>query len=1691
MSLSYTKLVGRDASFQLLRTNPKLTSNIKLVVDGSDNLYLNAIPADTELAKDQYQKYAIDITKSHEFNVFNFYNKGKTPSKIAFKLGSAITQTVTARDLKNQFDFDFYTSGAKYLKSKQYNEKFSYFAPLYLNRIIPDTFVIFKVKGPSNDSAGKQVDDQLSQEIIRFSSQGTQSASNEYSQNLSDLSLRRGFFKKFQLVKAFDLKPETKIGQYLERIIENPRFPTSPLAVNFNPKGFSYYRGLSIKTGTYVELPVDTNSVLTRGLPLLKKEQFINNGFQDNSILHPNILNLEFIFDDDTAEDFEFNRYFGVYCNRIDLAEFELDLDAVFDNPTDNDQALTVKYTNDEDILLPVTNSTGVKVRAKNVSANVTDLKNSMVTDDNLFFTYVETKSGIHLVKTYSWNQQNEFADFRIADSRVDLGTFFGPGALFSQEPAISSKLPSRSTLAVKVLSTPTNASSFKVYHTNGTHTDTVGKHDPFTFILSSNATTGSFAFNGPGKWSVQYLANGQTVIYISADGDKQDIATAIAGAINDLQQSDIQAAAVDEFAFVQIKAFGESVGQLKAQSSNSALKLIGSPINGLIYADGGTLNPYPVIDNNQVNEDSLPLIKINENKEQLIVKTKTNWSRLSRITRSTSLISPVQADETLAQGKTDFLSKATILLKDNEVPYIAHGNIEIRKIAKNKVGILSIFDIKDFDFGITKTDYARFDKIDLFKDFYEPANVPSLDFRKYVYRVIGNGKIGINEIIYNSGQYVWQDKNGLQSYQLIEGDCAIIKTSISTNAFNSIGAVDSENQNEADPLDHLDVSTVSVDDDELKAYTGQFSIRTPFATELDQLDTAYTELSEYRNRYLTGAVDSEYLVYKEEQSTEFAIDNKITPYIAKWALKEAIDSRSNPYRLNADLIFGKDNFGPSHTEVLPISEKLTHEWFYIVSDFGFNRVPETMYQNHSYFEKAFNLSRFVTEAGYFDEYFNYVPTVKEKQIDRVQLRYSDLFKDPYTNQYETVFKGVKYRFFELDQALLAQNNSTNSSLKTNTDRFKDYRFSALLIPIEDPFAEPQTPARFEIVENTEAKAIVVLIYVALASAKSLNPDVSLRNEDHKPKVFNQSELLSITPTGNISFTKLYGDYRVQYNDDGVSNITHSFLYYAKNKKYNSGQNSYSTTRLAKNVDLSVTGFQFDDASNTSSSVGLTIPIGLGYDTPIESQISILPGQYSPLVMFKPLGQNFESQIIFISNSGTDSVSVATNPILSVSQDVVQYTDSEMYAIEVSKNTDTGALIQTASPLPTGSQDQWRSLYYTYQINGGENYYEKLFQYFSFANFKFLLDSKESVITWKSFTGGNLATTQQFTIRAVDPNPIQISTALVNLEQKVTSNSRSVTGGYAYDETAIVPFEIHRYSGEYDVVFKPVSAFYQDLQVNNFTISGANCALHISVPNFFMVPEFYHVKYSKSQLLDLENSKEYSPVYPSISETPIGVAPYNILSSSWDRDYHFEYIDKSTYSKIFGTRRITEDYAFVSKLINVPETLHLDEFYISQVNQAQFRSPAFSNMVEYADYAKNIRFKIDFARAVAVGFKNKGLYAEFEKFFSDQNGETITSSIPLLGELTLEQYTEEYAKANLQALYKVDEVEIWQKFDKTVPNGTVVLVSKTLDQFINEGYTQTKNVRINNQNPTILEGLIDKPINSGLYVGFRIKIKFI
>ena len=1672
MSLSYTKLVGRDASFQLIRTNPKLTSNVKLTVDSTDEVWLNSIPADPELAKDQYQRVAVDTTKSHEFNIFKFYNSGKTPSKLAYKIGTNIIQNVAAKDLKNQYDFDYYTSGAKYLESKQYSEKFSYLAPLYLNQILPDSFVIFKIKGASNYPAGFQINN----EVLK-----------------RDYAL--DFFKNFQLVKAFDMRPETKIGRYLESILENPMRPSSPIGINFNSSSdsYSYYRGISIKSGTYVELPVNTNSVLTRGLPLLTKEKFIVSGFESNSIIHPNIVNLEFLFDDNTAEEFEMNRYFGFFCNRIELAQFDVDLTEMFNNQTDNDQAIEILRDLGDDISIPLTNSNGVKLRGKNLTADVADLNLSLSSADSLFFTYLETKSDVHLVKPGTWNQSNETVDFRIDDTSLDLGTLFGPGDLFSQEKATVSQIDTKSTLGIRFESRPESSYSIKLYHSSGTQADSAGRFDQIYFIDSSTATGGSFAFNEPSAWTVDYTQAGIAVIYVSSDGTVQDIAEGFTNAINALDNSAIQAVTYSNYSFVQMKESGESFGTLKASDNSTHITLIGTPIDGFVYADGGTLYPHPIIDTGSASTGALPLQKINDNKPQLLVKTDKNWSKIKRVSRVTDNIFPGQSEAVLANATANFLSSGMLILNDDETPLTSLGNIEIRSIAKNKVGVFSVFEIKDFDFDIYSTSYSRFETLDLFKDFFEPVNIPTLNFRRHVYQVVGKGKVEINGVQYQESQYVWQDSSDRAKYTVIEGDCALVKAPFSPNAYISLGV----NANTIDnPVSDGDLAIVSTEDNELKNYTGQFSLRTPAVDLTVPSSTKYTNIAEYRDKFIQGAVTSEYLINLEHQAIEYAIDNKLTPYICKWGLRDSIDARSNPYRLNTDLIFGKDNFGPSHVEPFPSAEKLTHEWFYIESDFGFKTDPLLMSRNFNYFETLFDVDRFKTDANYFDEYFQYVPTHEGKQIERVQLRYSDLFRDPYSGQFETVFRGAKYRFFELDAVRMQVDGSVTDSIKSRTDRFIDYRFSSILKVVPDQVNDNKPPVTFEIIENVDAKAIVVVIYLRLAGSDQLPPTVKFMNPTtNKPVELTKSDLISIIPGQDlVVYETVYGDYRINFTDqelEKISDLTYSFLYYSKNKKYNSGDNSFSTTRLSKNVDLFTS---YVATATESFASGIDIPASEGYVSSLIGQIAIVPDSYSPLVYKGLDGIRYVVSALNLDAVTGDPIGGTANTrtsIKSVVENTVTFESPNMFIDQI-QTSDSIIVGGITYPLPSGSTLLWKENYRLYQINGGMDYYERTFQYFSFANFKYLLDSAEETIKWSSYSSGQLIDTRAFTIRVQDANVVNLTTSIQNQGVQVTYNSKTVIGGYTYSENELqTPQEIHRYSGEYDAIFKPVSAFYQRTKIGEFEIVGANCTIHIDVPDSFIMPEFNHIKYSPKQILDLENSTNYTAEYPIIGETPIETSSFNVLASSWDKDYHFEYSDKINRSKIFGSRRITEDYSFVSKLINVPTSLFMEQYTIAEVTQAQYRGNTFTSVLNWASYQKNVRFKFDVTTMFAKNFASSGLKSEFEKYFVDETGTVINQNTALYGELTLDQYVEEYAKLNLQKLYKVEEVQIWTKLDKTLPISQVVFEQKTLNELVNEGYSQTKNVQINNQNSSVLEGAIDKPINSGLRVSFRLKIKFI
>jgi len=131
---------------------------------------------------------------------------------------------------------------------------------------------------------------------------------------------------------------------------------------------------------------------------------------------------------------------------------------------------------------------------------------------------------------------------------------------------------------------------------------------------------------------------------------------------------------------------------------------------------------------------------------------------------------------------------------------------------------------------------------------------------------------------------------------------------------------------------DRLDIPYFDESQDPLN-FIGTFSIKADHVP-IESKSPTY----QVRDKFLQGNLSSEYHAYLENYTKDFAIDGRVIPYITKWGITDSTDSRDNPYRLNSDIVFGKDNFGPSHRETSTTPEKLTHEWFYIESNFGYTK---------------------------------------------------------------------------------------------------------------------------------------------------------------------------------------------------------------------------------------------------------------------------------------------------------------------------------------------------------------------------------------------------------------------------------------------------------------------------------------------------------------------------------------------------------------------------------------------------------------------------------------------------------------------------------------------------------------------------------------------------------------------------------
>ena len=343
----YVKL-DDGVSFSLARTNPKLTTNTKLMYNGK-KMYMESYASSELLNRLEYKNVSVKQNSTFNKDIASFLTGTGSQAYGVYQKFSDVT---ISDSYDNQFE-TFYWCGAEYIDSYFYDEEIGFVAPLYLREKLPNYFVIFRLDTPSNynfnvDENGKVLD--------------------------STFDFKSDILDKAVLIKSFDLREGSVLGNYIHNYVEQDGFEfDKSMYVNFSNAEVTYF-GINKNNGV-LEKRVESfeNELLRNDNPVLKDDKWFTEGFERNGLIFPYIMNIEFLFDDDKfkqngVETYDFARYIGVYCNNIEFGEFS-DLNELKNAGYTEDNAIYY-FEDNKDILHRYSNNeSGLKIDGKDDSS--------------------------------------------------------------------------------------------------------------------------------------------------------------------------------------------------------------------------------------------------------------------------------------------------------------------------------------------------------------------------------------------------------------------------------------------------------------------------------------------------------------------------------------------------------------------------------------------------------------------------------------------------------------------------------------------------------------------------------------------------------------------------------------------------------------------------------------------------------------------------------------------------------------------------------------------------------------------------------------------------------------------------------------------------------------------------------------------------------------------------------------------------------------------------------------------------------------------------------------------------------------------------------------------------------------------------------------------------------------------------
>ena len=1679
-------LYDNKTSHLLLRTNPRLSGNVKLTIDSEGKLWLNSIDANDELSDVKFKKYKVAPYSVYSADLYRFFDNGKTPSDVIFDLREYDdSYQYSKTEYHLQYD-NFYGYGTKQVESQFYDEKLSLFAPMWLKKQIPEFFVVFKVDHSISKSTYK---------------------------NLENKEILDELLKNAIILKTFDLREGTNIGQYLRGIVNERNFKEQPLYITFDKESLSKWNGASIRDGSVSEKGEYLYDIFSKDRTIKEFEEHITLGFMRNDIICQNLINLEFLFNDDVSEEYSINRYFGLYVNEIELDRFDVNekiLTQLKDQTPKAELEIDIyeasmipfEQTNKNGIILPVKES---NQKYLNVDYDSKDELSKIIKDKNKFFTVKNKSSEFKRIKEISNKtfdklyKKFNYKEIKLYDKKLDITQFVGIDKFSVQHKAeLIDDAPSQ--LVISLYDTEKNKLIIEPGEILTICWEQDNDYHEWQMIANETGLE-------RGEWWNFPIYNDDVDAYqntFNPRGTPEQVAESLAGCINEFKENFV-AYANNNKIYIASKLKFEGANNFKFTRNlidNSSVVenlLFYDIIPEIKYSEGTPQDVYceqNFIGGNSRRRNRAKLTEETGNNIEVndwFQRQRKSFAQLEKYRIGDEFVHILPyLDEPKYDPRGNFIGfkdmddYVIIELEENREFYTNHESYIIAyKTFSPVFSMLSVNPIKDFDFDFFYSKYSYAPVAELLKyfEFFELSSGDSDDFielpKNEFFKILDGiaeleGLINENwekiNIDLDSSEYETSIFNTLDKSLKFNYDTRLYETvnvyerfRLKRKEASDLKIVKfsySEKNLESYQTKERDILSRDNIDYNILEFPGFSGLEDIYNEHDENAVNEFIKNEDFR-RYTYSLLSSEYERLLENNLKDHVLKSRVVPYINKW-VNIGTDVHDNKYRLNISRAFGVTNFSPVE-DIVSDPSLFTHEWYYLdrhpdkypkdlminSRSYMFTSLNDIPFENSNkisekYSNKTWKELLYDTDVDFFTKYFTVgypSDSVKNSELYRPREErfvFTEFIEG--LDEIQCLFRGARLRIDELDEL----GNRIEGS-----DFYRDYKFAAILTLKEQSDFEYTKPYEIEIIDNRKFKCITFVISVFLQDYKFNNflDYVSLYTTNSAQK------------NDNI-FNGVIPDLDVKDYDSNISNIKYDYNKSLGNRfivindykdiEINSQISRSSHLRYdidnsrLKNIDFNKQEIEKINSGSLQNVYALiNDPVYYGKITSFEGFLSILSKEPSldislPTVVvllvdsLLIMGRYDIARILRFSSfyPNQTNLNLTTNQILIDSAADILNTNIYTRALIYLKGYNTTEFDST-DYTPNNRKVDLRQVY---MLNSGKDYNSEILEKISFNNIKNLINEKHESVNYISIDEDNKILKNQFSLNFIDPVETVKSEILRTKPDTNKPAELKTHKTIGYDLETVDSYEkIQRYGGNYEPLKRDIVLF--NLNENNDLINYfnkdftlLNTSININNENSGIIKNLSINKVNKEEILKVTDSLAYMNVYPLVGHVSIDNKNHNIALSSWDNNFYRNYIEKTRFDKVEGLVELKEIKSFIgSKAMNVPILFELDSFNDDEFD-IRFIKPTGSNIgglrnpITIDEGKPKVILTIDLKKRLKRRMFDDNANKEFKWI-----RENIESSLKNLSDIELNLIVDEYLEKNILKLYEIDSLVVYSR----------------------------------------------------------------